>query len=142
MSPTRQRQTADALLAAFNAMDVPAILALRSPTCIRQIRPASANVSNQNNDAFAQHLHSMLKILQNFELTCYEFVEDVAARKIVMWLRARADTIVGEYVSEYMWTLEFDEAGKKIVWQKEYVDSAVMRDFWPKVRESVKKAGE
>lgn len=84
----------------------------------------------------------MLKILQNFKLTCYEFVEDVAARKIVMWLRARADTIVGEYVSEYMWTLEFDEAGKKIVWQKEYVDSAVMRDFWPKVRESVKKAGE
>lgn len=80
------------------------------------ILPASTNIPIQTNDTFAQQLHSIHKIFQTFELTCHEFVEDVAARKIAMWLKARADTVMaGEYVNEYMWTLEFDEAGEKIV---------------------------
>ena len=140
MPPTRQRQAADALVAAFNAMDVPAIIALRSPTCMRQILPAAMKIPNTSNEAFGHHLDSMVKVFQNYELTCHELVEDVAARKIVMWLTARADTAAGEYASEYMWTLDFDESGEKIVWQKEFVDSGMSRDFWPKLRESVKKA--
>ena len=140
MPPTRQRQTADALVAAFNAMDVPAIIALRSPTCMRQILPATMNIPHTANDAFRDHLNSLTTIFQNFELTCHELVEDVAARKIVMWLTARADTAAGGYVNEYIWTLEFDAVGEQIVWQKEFVDASMVRDFWPKLRESVKKA--
>lgn len=83
----------------------------------------------------------MLTIFQNYELTCHELFKDAAARKIVMWLKAQADTVVGEYVNEYMWTLEFDEAGEKIVWQKEFVDSVMVRDFWPTLRESMKEVG-
>ena len=141
MSPTQQRKTADALIAAFNAMDVPAIISLRSPQCVRQLLPASLKISNQSNDTYAQHLHSLVKIFQNFELTCHEFVEDVEARKMVMWLKARADTVTGEYVNEYMWTLEFDESGEQIVLQKEFVDSNMVRDFWPKLKESINQAG-
>ena len=138
MSSTRQRQNADALVTAFNAMDIPAILALRSSDCMRQILPASMKIPNTNNDAYSKHLYSVAKVYQNFELTCHELVEDVSARKIVMWLKARADTLVGEYVNEYIWTLEFDEAGDKIVWQKEYVDVGMLRDFWPKLKEAMK----
>ena len=57
-----------------------------------------------------------------------------------MWLTARSDTLAGDYVNEYMWTLDFDEAGEKIVWQKEFVDADVVRSFWPKVREIRKNA--
>ena len=140
MSPTQQRKTAEALVAAFNAMDVPAIIALRSPACMRQILPATLKIPNTSNEAFRDHLDSMAKIFHNYELTCHELVEDVAARKIVMWLTARADTAVGEYVNEYIWTLEFDESGEKVVWQKEYVDVGVARDFGPKLRERVSQA--
>ena len=49
--------------------------------------------------------------------------------------------MAGEYVNEYMWTLDFDESGEKIVFQKEFVDSNMVRDFGPKLRASLNKAG-
>ena len=61
-------------------------------------------------------------------------VEDVAARKIVLWLTARADTAAGLYENEYVWTLEFDEGGGKIVAMREFVDTVVNREFWPKLQ--------
>ena len=63
-------------------------------------------------------------------------VEDIAARKIVMHLKARADTAAGEYVNEYMWTLRFDEEGR-IADQKEFVDVGVNRDFYPKLQKAL-----
>jgi len=56
-----------------------------------------------------------------------------------MHLSARADTAAGEYVNEYMWTLEFDESGERIVGQKEFVDVGVNRDFWPKLQAAIKE---
>lgn len=49
--------------------------------------------------------------------------------------------MAGEYVNEYMWTFEFDEAGEKIMWQKEFMALVMVRDFWPKSRESMAKVG-
>jgi ketosteroid isomerase-like protein len=63
----------------------------------------------------------------------HDIVEDRDARRLVMWLKARADTLAGEYVNEYMWTLDFDETGEKIVCMREFVDTIVNREFWPKV---------
>lgn len=64
-----------------------------------------------------------------------DVIEDVAARKICLWLRVRADTLVGEYVNEYVWCLEFSEDGRSIINWKEYVDAG-MKDFFPKLREA------
>ena len=56
-----------------------------------------------------------------------------------MWLKARADTLVGEYVNEYVWTLDFDETGERIQRVHEFMDSAVQRDFWPKLESALRE---
>ena len=56
-----------------------------------------------------------------------------------MYLTARADTVVGEYVNEYVWFLTFDEAGEKIVESKEFVDTVMNRDFFPKLAKAMRE---
>ena len=133
MAPTIQRQTANALIDAFNSMSVADIISLRAPGCMRQILPYSLNYSPQSNDVYRDSLKSIIPAFRNFSLTVYEIIEDVEQRKIVMHLKARADTAAGEYANEYMWVLKFDEQGR-ISDQKEYVDVGVNRDFFPKLQ--------
>jgi len=49
---------------------------------------------------------------------------------------------VGEYVNEYVWNMEFDEAGEKIVGWREFVDVGMARDFFPKLMAEVRKKRE
>jgi ketosteroid isomerase-like protein len=142
MSPTPQRQTADKLIAAFNRMDIPAIMSFRTPTCTRHLLPQSMKLAPQDNAVYEKSLHSLKTVFQNFNLDVHEVIEDVEARKVVMWLSARADTAAGEYVNEYMWVLEFDESGEKVVEVKEFVDTVMQREFWPKLQESMRRARE
>ena len=133
MAPTIQRQTANALIDAFNRMSIPNIMSLRTPECMRQILPYSLKYPAQSNDVYRESLKSIIPAFRNFSLTVYEIIEDVEQKKIMMHLKARADTAAGEYVNEYMWVLKFDEQGK-ISDQKEYVDVGVNRDFLPKLQ--------
>jgi ketosteroid isomerase-like protein len=94
----------------------------------------------QDNATYEKSLSSLATVFQNFRLDVHDVIEDVDARKVVMWLSARADTAAGEYVNEYMWVLDFDEKGEKIVGVKEFVDTVMQRDFWPKLQESMRLA--
>jgi hypothetical protein len=142
MPLTQQRQTSDKLIAAFNSMDIPTIMSLRSPACMRHLLPRSMNLSSQDNAAYEKTLYSLASVFRNFNLDVHEVVEDVAERKVVLWLSARADTAAGEYLNEYMWVLEFDESGEKVVQSKEFVDTVMQREFWPKLQESMRQAGK
>lgn len=135
--PTLQRQTADALVSAFNSMSISAIIALRTPECKRTILPYSLSYPPQDNSTYASSLKAIIPAFQNFSLTDYEILEDIEQKKIVMHLRARADTAAGEYLNEYMWILKFNGEGK-IEDQKEYVDVGVNRDFFPKLQKALK----
>ena len=136
MASTIQRKTADELIDAFNSMSIPDIISLRNPGCKRTILPYSLKYSPQSNDTYRLHLQSIIPAFRNFSLTVYETIEDVQQKKIVMHLKARADTAAGEYLNEYMWILTFDEEGK-IADQKEYVDVGVNRDFFPKLQKAL-----
>ena len=81
-------------------------------------------------------------MFRNFTLTAHEVLEDVGARKVVMELDARADTAAGEYVNEYMWVLAFEEGGQRVVEVKEFVDTVMQRDFWPRLKECMQRARE
>lgn len=139
MSPSAQRQTALAVVAAFNSMDVDGIISHRSPGCMRHILPSSLNIAPTNNTEYATQLLKLTAVFMNFNLTVHDIVEDREAHRIVMWLKARADTMVGEYVNEYMWTLDFDETGEKIIRMHEFVDTVMNRDFWPKLSAALKE---
>ena len=138
MPPSQQRQTAEKLVASFNAMDLPAIFSIRSPECMRQILPQSLEIASQDNDTFTRSLEYLIPAFRNFSLTQHDLIEDLEARKIVLWLTARADTAAGEYRNEYIWILKFDESGTKLVDIKEYVDAIVNKEFFPKLSQSVR----
>lgn len=134
---TPMRRTAEALVAAFNAMDVDAIMALRTADCKRHIFPKSLGHSVQDYTTVARLLHRLKTVFHNFRMSVDDLIEDVGQRKIVLWLHVRADTLVGEYVNEYVWRLQFGDgaqAGLIAEWW-EYVDAG-MRDFFPKLQQA------
>ncbi|MCJ1449881.1 hypothetical protein MMC28_000209 [Mycoblastus sanguinarius] len=106
---------------------------------MRVFLPESIGLKSQDNATYANSLHNLRAIFQNFSLTVNDLLEDKEARRICLYLSARADTMAGEYINEYMWLLDFDESGKKILQSKEYSDTAVARDFYPKLQAAMDK---
>ena len=134
MTLSPQRKTAESLVAAFNDMDVDRIIAHRSPDCLRFFIPTSMGFSPQDNATYGDSLHQLTTIFHNFSCTINDLLEDKQANRICLYLSARGDTVAGEYVNEYMWLLDFDESGEKITRSKEYSDTAMARDFFPKLK--------
>ena len=134
MTISPQRRTAESLVAAFNNMDVDSIIAHRSPDCLRHFIPSSMGFSPQDNATYGDSLNQLLTIFHNFSCTINDLLEDKQSNRICLYLSARGDTVAGEYVNEYMWLLDFDESGEKITRSKEYSDTALARDFFPKLK--------
>ncbi|KAI4124584.1 MAG: hypothetical protein LQ338_004722 [Usnochroma carphineum] len=139
MPDSQQKRTALALVESFNRMDIPAIVGARTPSCLRHLYPTAMAQAPQDTAAYAKSITSLHAIFKNFSLTLDELIEDTANHRICMWLSARADTAAGEYVNEYVWLLDFDESGKKIVRTKEFSDSVMARDFFPKLKAAMDK---
>ncbi|MCJ1478853.1 hypothetical protein MMC13_007537 [Lambiella insularis] len=139
--PSPALTTAHALIAAFNAMDIPRIISLRAPSCTHQILPRSIRQPQESNAAYEARLRFILPAFHNFSLAVQDTLEDVAARKVCMWLYARADSRAGEYCNEYVWMMDFDEGGRLLA-VREYVDTAMQRDFFPRLRESLRGEGK
>ena len=153
-----QRRAALSLVAAFNAMNIPAILSHRTSTCTRHFLPSTISGKPQDNATYERHLKSLLSIFRQFELTVDDVIEeaiigppvDGALRpredmegisgRVVLWLTARGDSVVGEYRNEYVWLLEFE--GGKISKTKEYSDSLQAKEFWPKLQAAMSAEGE
>ena len=138
MSTTPQRQTALAVVDAFNRMDIDEIISHRSSDCMRYILPSTLGHSPTNNEQYAAHLRKLKPVFQNFNLTVNDVLEERESHRICMYLRARADTLAGEYINEYMWTLDFDETGTKITKVNEFVDTGVNVNFWPKLARAMR----
>ncbi|KAL8665338.1 MAG: hypothetical protein Q9168_007729 [Polycauliona sp. 1 TL-2023] len=101
--------------------------------------------SPQDTPAYAKSLSSLLTIFRNFSLTIDDLIEDSsdpARPRICLWLSARADTAAGEYVNEYVWLLDFEEGGRRIVRTKEFSDNVMARDFFPKLKEAMGRERE
>ena len=139
MSKSTQRQTSEAVVEAFNRMDIDAIMLYRSADCLRYILPSTLGHPPTNNEQYRSHLGKLKPIFSNFSLVINDLIEDSAEHRICMYLRARADTLAGEYINEYMWTLDFDETGTKITKVNEFVDTVMNRDFWPKLSAAMKE---
>ncbi|KAL8940615.1 MAG: hypothetical protein Q9216_002728 [Gyalolechia sp. 2 TL-2023] len=139
MAESAQKRTALSLVESFNRMDVPAIVGARDPSCLRHFYPTAMAQQPQDTNTYRKSLTSLHAIFQNFSLTVDELIEDTANHRICMWLSARADTAAGEYVNEYVWLLDFDESGEKILRTKEFSDSVMARDFFPKLKAAMDK---
>ena len=150
--PSQERQTADAIVTAFNAMDIDRIISLRTPDCQRVFLPSSLNYNPQSNDSYRANLMGMKSIFTSFSITVNDVIEGtsevssagddgaiakggiVERKKIVMFVSARGDTPVGEYRNEYVWKMAFEEGGTRVSEWVEYVDVGMTRDFYPLLR--------
>ena len=134
MAESRQRRTALAVVESFNKMDVNGIISHRSPDCMRHFLPPSMGNKPQSNTTYAKNLHQLSAIFHNFSLTVTDMLEDKDAARICLWMNARADTMAGVYNNDYVWLLEFDESGEKIICSKEYSDTLMSKEFYPKLQ--------
>lgn len=126
--PSPQALAALSLVAAFNKMDIETISSHRHPDCKRHIRPSSLGLPAQDNQAYIQSLRALAGVFQNFNLAIEEMIEEQRREegsgsadgkgegggRVVLVLKARADTVAGEYVNEYIWILEFEPLPHKL----------------------------
>jgi hypothetical protein len=138
--PSKERQTADKLVKAYNAMDVSTIIALRTPDCQRILLPSSLGHPPQSNAIFQQHLTAICTIFTSFKIVVDDVIEGTSSdgtKRIVMYVSASGETPVGEYSNQYVWKMGFTEDGELIKEWSEYVDVGVSRDFFPKLRQEM-----
>lgn len=132
--PTKERQTADKLVLAYNAMDVSTIISLRTPDCQRVFFPSSLNYPPQSNAFFQQNLLAISTIFTSFKIVVDDVIEGISedgSKRIVMYVSAFGESPVGEYRNQYVWKMGFEEGGERISEWSEFVDVGVARDFYP-----------
>ena len=115
-------------------MDVDTIISYRDSACMRHFIPESMGNKAQDNATYARSLKQIRAVFRNFTLVVNDTLEDKDARRLCLWLTARGDTAAGEYINEYVWLLDFDKSGTKIMKSKEYSDTIMARDFFPKLQ--------
>ncbi|KAJ4293100.1 hypothetical protein N0V90_008382 [Kalmusia sp. IMI 367209] len=150
MAHSKERQTADMILAAFNTMDTHRIVSLRTPGCQRVFLPSSLHLTPQSNTAYLANLNAMKAVFTSFQVTATDIIEGTSRDdegrervKIVMFVEARGETAVGEYRNDYVWKMGFEEGGGRVDEWIEYVDASMFRDFYPKLKaETARRAME
>ncbi|KAF9059486.1 hypothetical protein BDP27DRAFT_1310838 [Rhodocollybia butyracea] len=131
---SQRRQTALAIIDAYNNWDLPAILSFRDSNCIHQILPKSLNRPPLSNSDYETYFTPWLKAFTNFHVTINDIFEDEKENKIVLWAQSTSDSVIGPYDNEYMLAFYFNEDGDKVVRMLEFVNSTVSVDFFPRLR--------
>ena len=143
-APSKERQTADKLVAAYNAMDVDTLIALRTPECQRVFLPASLKYPPQSNAFFKQNLTAISQIFTSFKIVVDDVIEGFASdgyARIIMYVSAFGESPVGEYRNQYVWKMGFTDDGELIREWSEFVDVGMAQEFYPKLKgEMVRRA--
>ncbi|KAL1628669.1 hypothetical protein SLS56_005661 [Neofusicoccum ribis] len=130
---TQQRRTAFAIVDALNRMDTRAVWNMRDRSCWREIYPKSMGMPAQDNDAAQRALNFILNTFKTFYISVHEVIEDVPARKVCLWVICTGTTVSGPWTNEYVWSMEFNEAGTHVVRWKEFVDGISTRSLFPEI---------
>lgn len=134
--PSKERETANAIVQAFNSADINTLISLRTPTCMRVFQPSALKFASQTNEQYRASLQAILQVFSSFTITVTDVIEGVSEypaptdeqdgfvqkKKIIMYVNARGDTPIGEYVNQYVWKMGFEEGGERVNEWEEYVD--------------------
>ena len=127
-------ETAQSVIAGYEAWNIDAILSYRAPNCLHYILPASLGIKPMKNEEYAAYFEPQMAAFRDFKLAVHDTVHDAAAQKVSMWVTSTATTDVGPYTNEYMLVLNMNEEGTKVERLLEYVDSAHSIQFMGKLR--------
>ncbi|KAJ9143301.1 hypothetical protein NKR23_g6559 [Pleurostoma richardsiae] len=127
---------AASFVAEFNKWTAEGVIAHRSPNCKHTILPASLEFPPRTPAEYQAFLAPVLPVMRNFTLHAKEGcppVIDEVSRRLVLHLTSTAETDIGDYANEYVWTLKFNEDGTQIVDIIEFADSAYTKDFFSRL---------
>ena len=138
MSPLREQilKTVDGYLAGFNTNTAEGLIAHRHPDCKHTIVPTSTQNPVRSNAEYQAMIAPGFQAMKNFRLKIADGwtpLVDEVERKVVLYLTSTAETPIGEYRGEYMFALGMSEDGTQIVDVFEFVDSAMLGDFMPRM---------
>ncbi|KAI4231781.1 MAG: hypothetical protein LQ349_005396 [Xanthoria aureola] len=117
------RETAEALVTAYNSYKLENMMDVRSSDCINYILPHSLGQKPMDNEQYMAWVTPRLPPFRNFTLTVHDTVVDEAARKVVLHMTSTASTDLGDYHNEYMLKLHMTEDRRKVDKFEEFVDS-------------------
>lgn len=69
-----------------------------------------------------------------------EPVIDEQNRRVVLYVKSKADTLVGVYENSYVWDLKISEDGTKVDYILEFADSKTIAEFGARVEAAFGKA--
>ncbi len=132
--------TAEAFLASFNEFTPESVVARRSASCRHHLLPTSLGAPPRGNAEYAAFVRALRAAMPWFAMRLWEGrapVVDEAGRTVVMHLRSRAETDVGVYENEYVWTLRLGDDGTEIEEIVEFADSQYTAEWIPKLLKAV-----
>jgi hypothetical protein len=128
MSPLRDQllKTANTYVEAHKNIDVDALRAIYSPSCVHRCDPKPVHpiFPVVNNAEYMTAIADVFKIWHRFE--CRQFAEavvDEEARKVVLYIEGKGEADAGTYENEYIVTLKMNEDGTLIEERLQFFDS-------------------
>lgn len=147
MSPLRRQlaKLADDFIEGFNTNIPKETVAHRSPNCKHRFIPVSPDNPTRANEEYETFITPALKFMQNYRFRFSEGlfpIIDEETRTIVLFLVASAETPIGPYQNEYVFTLRASADGTEINEIVEFVDTKQTSEFMARIQEyvAVKKA--
>lgn len=141
-------RTAKAFIGHFASLDPVLLASLLADHYTHIMAPASLGIrAPLTKQEFLAHNANLRKVLSGFPVYPRQFVESESANSVVVWATSR--TIFREevkeagedwvYEGEYVFLLEMDESGERVVRTVEFLDSKKTEEG---IRPLVKKARE
>lgn len=138
MSPLRDQieKTVQGYLDAFNTNTPDGTIAHRAPDCTHRIVPPSPQFPTRSNEEYKAFMGPSFQLMKNFHLKLADgekpIIDDVN-RRAVLYLTSSAETPLGPYDNNYVFTLSFSEDGTQITDVLEFIDTKVTGDFVTKM---------
>jgi len=95
-----------------------------------------------NNSEYEDYFRNAIApAFRNFRIEVNDIIEALNNEKVVVWGKSTAETDIGPYSNEYLLIFYLNDKGDKVTRFLEYVDSAVVLDFFPRLRKHIADRG-
>lgn len=129
---SKRLQTAKAYIGHFTTLDPVLLASLLADNYTHIMAPASLSIDPLTKESFLEHNTNLRRIMSSFPVYGKEYIESEAANTVVVWATSRTgfkDEVRREgeddweYEGEYVFMLEMDATGEKVVRCVEFLDS-------------------
>ncbi|EXV00339.1 Monooxygenase ptaG [Metarhizium anisopliae] len=130
-----QHATLDKFLVAWGNWSATDMIANWSDDCTQAALPFSMGHPARSRAQVEATLPLLQQVVTDYALVIHQVVHDVPQRKAVVYALSSGKTPFGDWNNEYAVFFTFNENGQEITKIEEMVDTAFMKDFFPKFQQ-------